>query len=32
MHDLMIGLIFLAIVAIPAIVASMPRKDPEDGA
>jgi hypothetical protein len=30
MHDVMIAVLFLVIVACPAIVASIPRKDAED--
>ncbi len=32
MHDVMVGVIFMAIVACPAIVASIPKKDTEDDA
>jgi hypothetical protein len=32
MHDLLIGLIFLAIIGAPAIVASIRRNDAEDDA
>ena len=32
MHDVLVALIFLAIVVCPAIVASIPRSDAEDDA
>jgi hypothetical protein len=32
MHDVLVGLAFIAMVAFPAIVASIPRKDAEDDA
>ena len=32
MHDVLVAFIFMAIVACPAIVASIPRKDAEDDA
>jgi len=32
MHDVLVGLAFIAMVTFPAIVASIPRKDAEDDA
>jgi hypothetical protein len=32
MHDVLVGLAFIALVAFPAIVASIPRGDAEDDA
>ena len=32
MHDILIGLVFLAMIAAPAIVAAIPKNDAEDDA